>query len=64
MLFDRVAGLTETPVISRAELRTQRAGPLAIEEPDTTIIVPPGCRARLDAWGNIEIEVGAEAAHD
>jgi N-methylhydantoinase A len=61
MLFDRVAGLTETPVISRAELRTQRAGPLAIEEPDTTIIVPPGCRARLDAWGNVEIEIGASA---
>ncbi len=64
MLFDRADGLIETPLLSRSALRAMRAGPLAIEEPDTTIIVPPGCRARLDAWGNIEIEVGAEAAHD
>jgi N-methylhydantoinase A len=44
-------------------LRETRAGPLAIEEADTTIIVPPGCQARLDAWGNVEIEVGVEVAH-
>jgi N-methylhydantoinase A len=64
MLFDRTTGLIETPLISRAELYATQTGPLAIEEPDTTIIVPPGCRVRLDAWGNIEIEVGAEDAHD
>jgi N-methylhydantoinase A len=64
MLFDRAVGLVDTPLISRADLRETRAGPLAIEEPDTTIIVPPGCRASLDSWGNVEIEVGGEGAHD
>lgn len=63
MLFDRAAGLIETPLISRAELRGTRAGPLAIEEPDTTIIVPPGSRAWLDAWGNVDIDVDTEAVH-
>jgi N-methylhydantoinase A len=63
MFFDRATGLVDTLLRSRADLRTPRAGPLAIEEPDTTIIVPPGCQARLDAWGNVEIEVGAEVTH-
>ena len=58
MLFARVDGLIETPVIQRAELVESRHGPLAIEEPDTTIIVPPGCRAILDRWGNVRVEVG------
>ncbi|HEX7103211.1 MAG TPA: hydantoinase/oxoprolinase family protein [Nitrolancea sp.] len=64
MLFDRAAGLIDTPLVSRTDLRETRVGPLAIEEPDTTIIVPPGCCARLDAWGNVEIEVGVEQAND
>ena len=63
MLFDRAAGLIDTPLVSRAELRVPRAGPLAIEESDTTIILPPGCCASLDAWGNVDIEVGIEQAH-
>lgn len=33
-------------------------GPTVIEEPDTTILVPPGCTARLDEAANVVIEVG------
>lgn len=34
----------------------RRAGPLIIEEADSSTIVPPGWQARLDAWGNIVAE--------
>jgi hypothetical protein len=29
-----------------------------IEEPNSTIFVPPGDRAVIDAWGNIVITLG------
>ena len=31
-------------------------GPLLVDEGDSTCVVPPGCVARLDDHGNIEIE--------
>jgi N-methylhydantoinase A len=34
-------------------------GPLIIEEVDATCVIPPACRASLDAFGNIDIEVHA-----
>jgi N-methylhydantoinase A len=53
------AGLLETPVIRRADLRdSRRAGPLIVEEYDATTVVPPGCMAWLDQVGNILIEAG------
>ncbi len=58
MLFDRESGLIETPIIQRSMLAEPADGPLAIEEPDTTIIVPPGWTARLDPWGNVRIDHG------
>ncbi len=46
-----------TPVLPRQGLeRAPRAGPLIIEEYDTTTVVPPGWRASLDSWNNIVIE--------
>jgi N-methylhydantoinase A len=54
------AGWRETPVIARADLAaTPRPGPLIVEEYDTTIVVPPGWRASLDAWENVVMERGA-----
>lgn len=54
--FGRKHGLLGTPVQSRAGLGTGWSqGPLIVEEYDSTCIVPPGCKARLDASGNIEI---------
>jgi N-methylhydantoinase A len=54
--FGPEAGRLRTPVVRRADL-TQGAlpGPLIIEEYDATCIVPPGWRATLDAFGNIEL---------
>jgi N-methylhydantoinase A len=34
-------------------------GPAIVEQTDSTTVVPPGARARVDAWGNIIIDVVA-----
>jgi N-methylhydantoinase A len=48
-------GWLETPVLSRADLATGRAGPLIVEEYDSTCVVPPGAHVERDATGNIVI---------
>ena len=35
------------------------AGPTVVETPDTTVVVHPGQRLTVDAFGNFEIEFGA-----
>ena len=46
-----------TPVLPREGLsETSRAGPLIIEEYDTTTVVRPGWSAHLDEWNNIVLE--------
>jgi N-methylhydantoinase A len=53
-------GPVETRVISRSELAgSPVAGPLIIEDPDATTIVPPGATAALGELGVIQIETGA-----
>jgi N-methylhydantoinase A len=60
--FGRDAGFIDTPVIARGRLNeTWRAGPLIVEEYDATCVVPHDARARLDALGNIEIELPEDA---
>ncbi len=59
--FGRDAGFIDTPVIPRGALtHAWRAGPLIVEEYDATCVVPHDARARLDALGNIEIELPEE----
>ena len=56
--FGPGVGRIETPVCNRAGLLARdRRGPLLIDEIDSTCVVPPGCVARLDAYGNIEVEI-------
>jgi N-methylhydantoinase A len=53
------AGLLDTPVLRRAELRGDaRPGPFILEEYDATVVVPPGCTGRVEDGGNLIIEVG------
>jgi N-methylhydantoinase A len=60
--FGSAHGVVEAPVIGRADLAgAGREGPLLIDEYDATCVVPPGCRASLDALGNIAIEVELDA---
>ena len=52
------AGWLDTPVIDRPDLAGgAQAGPLIVEEYDATTVIPPGCLAGLDEWGNIIIEI-------
>ncbi|MGE0802361.1 MAG: hydantoinase/oxoprolinase family protein [Lautropia sp.] len=55
--FGAEHGLHEVPVVRRDDLATARDGPLIVQEYDTSVVVPPGCGAALDRFGNIVIEV-------
>jgi N-methylhydantoinase A len=51
-------GMLETPILSRGALDlTGLDGPAIIEEYDSTIVVPPGCRVRRDVRWNVLIDV-------
>ena len=55
--FGRSRGWMTTPVIRRSDLASRRAGPLIVEEYDSTCVVPPDAHAQLDAGGNITIDL-------
>ena len=57
-------GRHETPIYERVRLGsgTQVSGPAVIEEPDTTIVLPPGSRATVDPYSLLRIDV-ATAEH-
>jgi N-methylhydantoinase A len=51
-------GTLATPVVTRASLLgSERRGPFLVDEYDSTIVVPPGCSARVDGFGNVEVTV-------
>ena len=59
--FGPADGTRDTPVVARTDLTGDWTdGPVIVEEYDATCVVPPGCRARLDASGNIDIAVDAD----
>jgi N-methylhydantoinase A len=52
-------GQRAAAVLSRNSLgRAPRPGPALIQEYDTTIVVPPGCAAAIDAHGNVILTIG------
>lgn len=57
VFFGPIRGWAAAPVVTRQSLsgRTE-AGPLIVEEYDSTTVVPPGWSASLDATGNIILE--------
>ena len=59
--FGPSAGSIDTPVCRREDLKHGARGPLLIDEYDTTIVVPPGLRARIDDHLNVHIELEEEA---
>ncbi len=46
-------GLLQTTVCRRADITDTQDGPLIVEEPDTTVVVPPGWAVRRDAYGSL-----------
>ena len=55
--FGPDTGWIETPVHSRAGLHGGVTGPAIVEEYDSTCLIPPGASARLDASGNIVMDL-------
>lgn len=52
-------GLQTVPIRRRWDIKTEESGPLIVEEPDTTVVVPPGWRATLDRVGNIILRISS-----
>jgi len=57
--FDEIGEYTETPTYDRAALPAGRSidGPAIVERMDTTVLIPPNPRARVDAHLNLVIDV-------
>jgi N-methylhydantoinase A len=52
-------GWMDTRTSERSALAAEPVtGPAIIEEYDTSVVVPPGCSASLDTYGNIVMQVG------
>lgn len=46
-------GLLATPIRQRGDIDKPISGPLIVEEPDTTVVVPPGWRIQRDELGSL-----------
>jgi N-methylhydantoinase A len=53
--FPECGGFTETPVHPRHQLSPgqELEGPVVVEEPGSTTVLPPGVRARVDPYGSL-----------
>ena len=58
-VYVKAEGWLDTPVRDRSRLRegTPYQGPMIVEQLDTTIWIPPGDVATVDAQGNMVVEV-------
>ena len=61
--FPEAGGLVATRVIDRSLLADGReqAGPIIVDDPHCTIVVPPGDHVRMSADGHVIIEIAREA---
>lgn len=55
--FGPEIGWLKTPVLRRSDLVSGCEGPCIVEEYDATCVIPPRAQTRLDAYGNILIEL-------
>ena len=46
-------GLLKTAIYRRIDITDKKLGPLVIEEPDTTVVVPPGWSVSRDQYGSL-----------
>lgn len=62
--FEEAGEFVATQVYDRALLGSgaQIAGPAVIEQPDSTVVLPPGSAARVDDFLNVVITVDAQVA--
>jgi N-methylhydantoinase A len=57
--FGPQLGLLQTQVFRRADITGVHAGPLIVEEPDTTVVVPPGWTVSRDGYGSLVLAATA-----
>ncbi|MBI2524847.1 MAG: hydantoinase/oxoprolinase family protein [Candidatus Rokubacteria bacterium] len=59
--FPEKGGYADTPVYDRYRLPAgaEITGPAIVEERESTTVLPPGCGARVDDWGSLQVEVGS-----
>jgi N-methylhydantoinase A len=59
VFFAEAGRFVPTPVYQRATLPVgfAVAGPLVIEQMDSTVIVPPDVKGVVDDWGNVVLEL-------
>jgi N-methylhydantoinase A len=62
--FGRTHGLLRTPISGREDVREIQAGPMIIEEPDTTVVVPPGWSVGRDEFSNLVLSNLAASSGD
>ena len=57
--FPEAGGFTETPIYTRAELRHGMVvdGPAIVDQMDTTTVVPPNTRVRVDPVNNLVLDL-------
>jgi N-methylhydantoinase A len=53
--FGPVYGAIVTPVRRRFDIGGRQVGPVIIEEPDTTVVVPPGWTVERDRFANLVV---------
>lgn len=51
--FGPTHGSLETHILRRADITEEVSGPLIVEEPDTTVVVPPGWGVKREIQGNL-----------
>ncbi len=51
--FGPARGVLSTPLRSRFAITARERGPLIVEEPDTTVVVPPDWTVERDQFGNL-----------
>lgn len=58
MFFDEADGFVDCAVYARADLRPGDVldGPAIVEQMDTTTVLPPQFRARVDTVSNLRLE--------
>ena len=62
--FKEAGGFVETPCYDGAKIAPGHviAGPAIVEEATTTVVIPPGCEAVVDAFDNYLVGVGGAAS--
>jgi N-methylhydantoinase A len=55
--FGPAHGFVKARLLTRAAITREEHGPIILDEPDTTVVVPPGWLVRADALNNLQLRM-------